>query len=80
MVIVHEIASRLMTERFVTIAGPGGIGKTTVAVSVGHHLLGEFAGGVRFVDLGPLNDPLLVPGAVTLTLGLPVQSSDPTGV
>jgi predicted ATPase/DNA-binding winged helix-turn-helix (wHTH) protein len=76
---VQDIASRLMAERFVTIAGPGGIGKTTVAVSVGHQLLGEFAGGTRFVDLGPINDPLLVPGAVTLTLGLPVRSSDPTG-
>jgi len=75
---VHNIASRLMAERFVTVAGPGGVGKTTVAVSVGHRLLEEFAGGIRFVDLGPINDPSLVPGAVTLTLGLPVRSSDPT--
>jgi predicted ATPase/DNA-binding winged helix-turn-helix (wHTH) protein len=76
---VHDIASRLIAERFVTVAGPGGIGKTTVAVSVGYQLLDEFAGGIRFVDLGPINDPLLVSGAVTLTLGLPVRSSDPTG-
>jgi predicted ATPase len=76
---VEDIASRLMAQRFVTVAGPGGIGKTTVAVSVGHQLLDEFAGGIRFVDLGPIKDPLLVPGAVTLTLGLSVRSSDPTG-
>ena len=76
--IVQEISDQLKTERFVTIAGPGGIGKTTVAVSVGHELLAAFAGAVHFFDLGPLNDPLLVPSAVASTLGLLVQSKDPT--
>ena len=70
--------SSFKTERFITVAGPGGIGKTTVAVSVGHELLAEFAGAVHFLDLGPLNDPLLVPSSVASTLGLLVQSSDPT--
>ena len=74
---VQEISDQLKTERFVTIAGPGGIGKTTVAVSVGHELLAEFAGAAHFFDLGPLNDPVLVPGAVASTLGLLVQSADP---
>jgi predicted ATPase/DNA-binding winged helix-turn-helix (wHTH) protein len=76
--IVREILEQLKTERFVTIVGPGGIGKTTVAVSAGHELLAEFAGTVHFFDLGPLNDPVLVPSAVASTLGLPVQSADPT--
>ena len=75
---VREISALLAAERFVTIVGPGGIGKTTVAVSVGHELLTEFAGAVHFFDLGPINDPLLVPSSVASTLGLPVQSSDPT--
>jgi predicted ATPase/DNA-binding winged helix-turn-helix (wHTH) protein len=75
---VQEISGLLAAERFVTIVGPGGIGKTTVAVSVGHELLAEFAGAVHFFDLGPINDPLLVPSSVASTLGLPVQSSDPT--
>jgi predicted ATPase/DNA-binding winged helix-turn-helix (wHTH) protein len=75
---VREISALLAAERFVTIVGPGGIGKTTVAVSVGHGLLTEFAGAVHFFDLGPINDPLLVPSSVASTLGLPVQSSDPT--
>jgi predicted ATPase/DNA-binding winged helix-turn-helix (wHTH) protein len=74
---VREVSDQLKTERFVTVAGPGGIGKTTVAVSVGHDLLAEFAGAVHFFDLGPLNDPLLVPSSVASTLGLLVQSSDP---
>ena len=75
---VQEISEQLKTERFVTIVGPGGIGKTTVAVSVGYKLLTEFAGAVQFFDLGPLNDPLLIPGTVASALGLPVQSADPT--
>jgi predicted ATPase len=75
---VRMISEQLAAQRFVTIHGPGGIGKTTVAVSVGHAQLAAFEGAVRFVDLGPLNDPRLVPGAVASALGLPVQSSDPT--
>jgi predicted ATPase/DNA-binding winged helix-turn-helix (wHTH) protein len=76
--IVREISDQLAAKRFVTIAGPGGIGKTTVAVSVAHELLPKFAGGVYFLDLGPLNDPVLVPSAVASALGLLVQSTDPT--
>ena len=75
---VREISGLLAAERFVTIVGPGGIGKTTVAVSVGHELLAEFAGDVHFFDLGPINDPHLVASSVASTLGLPVQSNDPT--
>lgn len=75
---VDAISAQLVAERFITIVGPGGIGKTTVAVSVAHALLAEFEGCVHFFDLGPLNDPLLVPCAVASTLGLLVHSNDPT--
>jgi predicted ATPase/DNA-binding winged helix-turn-helix (wHTH) protein len=75
---VGEISEQLRTARFVTIVGPGGIGKSTVAVSVGHELLAEFAGAVYFFDLGPINDPLLIPTAVASRFGLLIQSSDPT--
>jgi len=74
----HEISSRLLATRFVTIVGTGGIGKTTVAVAVAHRLLADLSGAVGFFDLGPLKDPLLVPGVVAATLGLSVQSNDPT--
>jgi DNA-binding winged helix-turn-helix (wHTH) protein len=75
---VRSLSARLATERFVTIVGPGGIGKTTVAVAAAHALLADFAGAVCFFDLGPLSDPLLVPSAVASTLGLQVPSRDPT--
>jgi predicted ATPase/DNA-binding winged helix-turn-helix (wHTH) protein len=75
--VVQQIAGQLVVDRFVSIVGPGGGGKTTVAVSVGHVLKERFDGDVRFVDLGPLSDPLLVPGVIASKLGLLVQSNDP---
>jgi ABC-type dipeptide/oligopeptide/nickel transport system ATPase subunit len=55
--IVNEICHKLTTGRFVTIVGPGGLGKTTVALSVAHTSLPEFFGAVCFVELSPLTDP-----------------------
>jgi len=75
---IQAISAQLATKRFVTIVGPGGIGKTTVAVAVGHLMLADFKDAVRFLDLGPLNDPHFVPSVVASTLGLLVQSDDPT--
>jgi predicted ATPase/DNA-binding winged helix-turn-helix (wHTH) protein len=75
---VRLLSEQLAQQRFVSILGPGGIGKTTVAVSVGHAELAAFDGSVRFIDLGPLNDPRLVPSALATMLGLVVQSDDLT--
>ncbi|MER9119520.1 helix-turn-helix transcriptional regulator [Mesorhizobium sp. M0954] len=75
---VLQLSARLNASRFVTIVGAGGVGKTTVAIAVGHHLIDAFAGAVLFVDLGMLGDPDLVTTAVASMLGLSVQSSDAT--
>ena len=75
----RDIEAQLLARRFVTILGPGGIGKTTVAIPIAHSLLEAFDGAVHFVDLGPVSDPKLVPSALAATLGLLVQSSDPLG-
>ena len=72
------LSAQLTAARFVTIVGAGGIGKTTVAVAVGHHLVEAFAGAVLFVDLGMLSDPALVTTAVGSMLGLSIQSDNPT--
>jgi predicted ATPase/DNA-binding winged helix-turn-helix (wHTH) protein len=76
--IIEEISSKLTSHRFVTVVGPGGIGKTTVAVSIGHALLTEFAGEVYFLDLGAIRDAALVPTVVASALGLLAQSDDPS--
>ncbi len=70
---VIKLSAQLNASRFVTIVGAGGIGKTTVAVAVGHHLMEAFAGAVLFVDLGMLGDPDLVATAVASMLGLSVR-------
>jgi predicted ATPase/DNA-binding winged helix-turn-helix (wHTH) protein len=75
--IVSEICHKVTTERFVTIVGPGGLGKTTVALSVAHTLLPEFFGAVCFVELSPVTDPRELAPAVVSAFGLPVQSGDP---
>jgi len=72
------LSTRLAAQRFVTIVGVGGVGKTTLAVAVAHDLTEAFAGTVLFVDLGMLSDPNLAATAVASMLGLSVQSDDAT--
>jgi predicted ATPase/DNA-binding winged helix-turn-helix (wHTH) protein len=74
---VRLIAARLHGSRFVTLAGAGGVGKTTVAVAVAHELLAAFEGAVVFVDLGMLRDASAVASSLAAILGLSVQSDDP---
>src|SRR6201993_2265732 len=74
--VVAEIRTRLASHRFITIAGPGGIGKTTVAVAVAHEMRSGFDGQVRFIDLSPLGDASLIAPAVATLFGLPVQADD----
>ena len=77
---VLKLSAQLTASRFVTIVGSGGVGKTTVAVAVAHHLVEAFAGSVLFVDLGMLSDPKLAATAVASMLGLSVHSEDATPV
>jgi predicted ATPase len=56
--------------RIVTLTGPGGIGKTTLAVEAARGVLTDFAGGGWFVELASLNDADLVPSAVAGVLNL----------
>jgi predicted ATPase/DNA-binding winged helix-turn-helix (wHTH) protein len=74
---VRAVSEQLIAGRFVSIVGPGGIGKTTLAVSVAHSLLGGFSGAVSFIDLGTLTSPQLVPTAVASALGFLIQTQDP---
>jgi predicted ATPase/DNA-binding winged helix-turn-helix (wHTH) protein len=73
---VATIKAKLAKQKFVTIVGPGGIGKTTVAVAVAHEMRSIFDGEVRFVDLSPLDDASLVAPAVASAFGLAIQTAD----
>jgi predicted ATPase/DNA-binding winged helix-turn-helix (wHTH) protein len=68
---LHDLAS---ANRVVTLTGPGGIGKTTLALKVARRVLGEFADGGWLVELASLSDPHLVPSAVAGVLGLRLGS------
>jgi predicted ATPase len=74
---ISEVKDKLRDGRFVTLLGPGGIGKTTIALAVGHAAAAESGGEVYFVDLEGLTDPRNVAGAVATSLGVALKSKDP---
>jgi predicted ATPase/DNA-binding winged helix-turn-helix (wHTH) protein len=75
--VVESLISRLLRERLVTIVGPGGIGKTTVALAVAERMIASCEHGVWLIDLAPLGDSRRVPSAVATVLGLETRSEDP---
>jgi predicted ATPase/DNA-binding winged helix-turn-helix (wHTH) protein len=56
--------------RLVTVTGPGGIGKTRLALEVAKDLAASFPGGIHFVPLSALRDPGLISSVIVRTLGL----------
>ena len=75
--IVATLAARLPRQRFVTIVGPGGIGKTAVALAIAGAISRSHDCDSCFVDLALVTDPLLVPSALASALGLAILSPDP---
>jgi DNA-binding winged helix-turn-helix (wHTH) protein len=73
---VAALVSRLSGRRLTTIVGPGGIGKTTVALAVAERMTANFEHGVWLIDLAAIGDPSLVPSAVATVLGLEIHGED----
>lgn len=73
---LDAIASRIQASRFVSLIGAGGIGKTTLAIELGHRLASRFDGQVCFVDLGSLKAPDLVLPTVAVALGYTVNTDN----
>lgn len=66
---VAEVVNLLREARLLTLTGPGGTGKTRLAIEAASELVPEFRNGVFWVGLAPLRDPALVPEAIAHTLG-----------
>ena len=64
------LAEALDAHRLVTAVGPGGVGKTRLALSVVADVGDRFADGAWFVDLVPVTDPAMIAPAIAATLGL----------
>jgi predicted ATPase/DNA-binding winged helix-turn-helix (wHTH) protein len=75
--VVATIADQLQKRRLMTLVGPGGMGKTTVACATAEFTRGAYPHGVCFVDLGSIPSPRLIFGRVAAALGLTTVASDP---
>ncbi len=69
---IDELAEQLLggSARLVTLTGPGGIGKTRLALEAAVRLQDEFPDGVWFIDLAPIRDPDLVVPAIAAAMGV----------
>ena len=74
--VLKALAEQLLEHRFVTVVGPGGVGKTSVALTLAHDLVSEFDGDVCFFDVGSIFNPELLAGGLAAALGIPMQPSD----
>ena len=74
--IVAALSAQLPQRRFITLVGPGGIGKTTVAIAVARSLAASYRDGVTFLDLAPIGDAKLLSSALATVLGLAIPSDN----
>ena len=76
---VSEIAGLIRDRhvRLLTLLGPGGVGKTRLAIQAAKRLADAFLDGVWFVDLAPLTDPALVLPTIARSLGLQETGEEP---
>ncbi|HKX74613.1 MAG TPA: adenylate/guanylate cyclase domain-containing protein, partial [Acidimicrobiia bacterium] len=67
---IEEVRQLLSQSRLLTITGPGGAGKTRLALQVAAEMVDDFEDGVFFADLSAITDPTLVPSAIAGALGI----------
>lgn len=72
-----EVRQLLAEYRLLTLTGPGGCGKTRLALQVASEIQGEFGDGVWLVEFAPLADGELVPQALAAVLGVLEEAGEP---
>jgi predicted ATPase/DNA-binding SARP family transcriptional activator len=76
---LREVVDALARSRLMSLTGPGGTGKTRLALAAADAARGRFPGGVCWVELAPIDDPAIAPQAVADRLGIPeVPGQDAT--
>jgi predicted ATPase/DNA-binding SARP family transcriptional activator len=73
---VDATATLVREHRVATIVGPGGVGKTRLAIEVGRHLVAEFEHGVYMADFAPVADAAGISNAVAAALGVEVERGE----
>ena len=72
---IAAVLDGLRTARVVTLTGPGGCGKTRLALRAATLAAGRFGDGAWLVELASLTDPALVPSTIAETLGVPERDA-----
>ncbi|WP_053128242.1 winged helix-turn-helix domain-containing protein [Pseudomonas sp. MIACH] len=78
--LIDSLVQHLPEQRFITLTGAGGIGKTTVALRVAELLIGHYPDGIRLLDLAPLSAPSMILPNLAALLDLTHTEHEPLAV
>ena len=74
---LRRVGDLIAGTRLLTLTGPGGTGKTRLALRLARTIADQYADGAAFVALAPVSEPLLVPSTIRQALGLTEQQGRP---